>query len=247
VVNPNRTTLPFDLIIVALKHHHLLQTVSDLKNLINEQTTIISVMNGLDSETVIGSVCGMAKILYTISVGIDAVRDGNNVTYSKPGIHYFGEADNHQISERVQLVKQAFEKAGINYEIPVDMMRMIWWKFMINVGMNPTSAVMRAPYGLFRTSSEAMELMKASMGEVISLAKAENINLTEQDVQDWIAVLNSLSPDGKTSMLQDLEAGLKTEVEIFCEKVVDLGKTHNIPTPVNQTLLRIVRVLEKKP
>ena len=175
------------------------------------------------------------------------MRDGNNVTYSKPGIHYFGEADNHQISERVQLVKQAFEKAGINYEIPVDMMRMIWWKFMINVGMNPTSAVMRAPYGLFRTSCEAMELMKASMGEVISLAKAENINLTEQDVQDWIAVLNSLSPDGKTSMLQDLEAGLKTEVEIFCEKVVDLGKTHNIPTPVNQTLLRIVRVLEKKP
>jgi 2-dehydropantoate 2-reductase len=48
-------------------------------------------------------------------------------------------------------------------------------------------------------------------------------------------------------MLQDIEAGFKTEVEIFCEKVVDLGKTHNIPTPVNQTLLRIVRVLEKKP
>lgn len=246
VVNPTENGLPFDLIIVALKHHHLLKTVNDLKNLVGEQTTIISVMNGLDSETIIGSVCGMEKVLYTISVGIDAVREGNSITYSKPGIHYFGEANNQQFSQRVQLVKQAFEKAGINYEIPVDMLRMLWWKFMINVGMNPTSAVMRAPYGLFRDSPEAMELMKASMGEVIALAKAEQINLNNQDLQDWISVLNSLSPSGKTSMLQDIEAGLKTEVEIFCEKVVDLGKSHNTPTPVNQTLLQIVRVLERK-
>jgi 2-dehydropantoate 2-reductase len=46
-------------------------------------------------------------------------------------------------------------------------------------------------------------------------------------------------------MLQDIEAGRKTEIEIFAQKVVDLGKIHGIPTPVNQTLLQIVRVLEQ--
>jgi 2-dehydropantoate 2-reductase len=66
-------------------------------------------------------------------------------------------------------------------------------------------------------------------------------------LQEWITVLKTLSPDGKTSMLQDIEAGFKTEVEIFCEKVVQLGKTHGIPTPVNQTILRIIRVLEQNP
>ncbi len=247
VVNPDEAASAVDLIIVALKHHHLLETVNDLKNLVGEKTVIISVMNGLDSEAVIGSVYGTDKILYAISVGIDAVREGNRVRYSKPGLHYFGEADNHEISTRVQLVQQAFDKAGINYDTPVDMLRMMWWKFMVNVGVNPTSAVLRAPYGVFQTSPEARELMEASMREVISLAKVAGVNLTEQDVQEWTVVLNTLSPDGKTSMLQDIEAGFKTEVEIFCEKVVELGKTHDIPTPVNQTLLRIIRVLEQNP
>ncbi len=247
VVNPDENTSPFDLIIVALKHHHLLDAVNDFRNLVGEQTIIISVMNGLDSEKVIASVCGKEKVLYAISVGIDAVRIGNQVNYTKPGIHYFGEADNHQVSERVQLVQQAFDKAGINYETPADMIRMMWWKFMINVGMNSTSAVMRASYGVFQTSSEARKLMELSMQEVIALAKANEINLNDQDLQDWISVLNTLSPNGKTSMLQDIEAGFKTEVEIFCEKVVSLGKTHGIPTPVNQTLLRIIQVLEQNP
>ncbi|MBT4087613.1 MAG: ketopantoate reductase family protein, partial [Deltaproteobacteria bacterium] len=167
VVNPDEES-PFDLIIVALKHHHLLDATNDLKNLVGEHTILISVMNGLDSETVLGSDYGEDKILYAISVGIDAVREGNSVTYTKPGTHYFGEPSNHQISERVQLVQQAFDRAGISYETPVDMMRMMWWKFMINVGVNPTSAVLRAPYGVFQTSPEAMKLMETSMREVIS-------------------------------------------------------------------------------
>jgi hypothetical protein len=49
-------------------------------------------MNGLDSEPYIGSVYGMDKVLYAVSVGIDALRDGNRVSYSKPGTHFFGEA-----------------------------------------------------------------------------------------------------------------------------------------------------------
>jgi len=246
VVNPDEGS-PFDLIIVALKHHHLLQTVNDLKNLVGEQTIIISVMNGLDSEAVIGSVYGLDKVLYAVSVGIDAVREGNRVTYSKPGVHYFGEANNQQISEPVLLVQQAFDKAGIHYETPVDMLRTMWWKFMINVGVNPVSAVLRAPYGVFQTSPEARKLMETSMREVISLAEANGVNLTDQDLQEWVTVLNTLSPDGKTSMLQDIEAGFKTEVEIFCEKVVELGKTHSISTPLNQTILSIIRVLEQNP
>ncbi len=245
VIHPDQATSPVDLIIVALKHHHLPQAVPDLKNLVGEQTTIISVMNGLDSEEIIGSVYGMDKMLYAVSVGIDAVRQGNRVTFSKPGKHYFGEASNPQPSPRVQRVQRAFDRAGITYETPPDMIRIMWWKFMINVGMNQASAVMRAPYGVFQSSPEAQELMEALMCEVITLAKVARVNLVDQDIDDWYTFLNTLSPQGKTSMLQDIEAGRKTEVEIFGGKVVELGKTHAIPTPVNQTVLRIIQVLER--
>jgi 2-dehydropantoate 2-reductase len=204
-------------------------------------------MNGLDSEETIGAVYGLDKVLYAVSVGIDALRQGNRVTYTRPGKHYFGEATNPTLSERVRRVQVAFDRAGIAYETPPDMIRMLWWKFMINVGMNPPSAVMRAPYGVFHSSPEARALMEDSMHEVIALARVMGVNLVEQDVQDWYPVLNSLSPQGQTSLLQDIEAGRKTEIEMFAGKVVELGQAHGIPTPVNQTMLRLIHVLEQYP
>ncbi len=86
--------------------------------------------------------------------------------------------------------------------------------------------------------------MEAAMQEVVNLAQAAKVNLAEQDIKNWYQYLFTLSPNGKTSMLQDLEAGRKTEVEMFGGKVVELGKTYGVPTPVNQTLLRIITVLE---
>jgi len=244
VVHPDEVTAPADLILVALKHHHLPDAVHDLKNVVGRETTILSVMNGLDSEEYLGSTYGMDKILYTIAVGIDAVRQGNRISFTKAGTLYFGEARNTTISPRVRRVQAILDRAGIVHETPPDMIRMLWWKFMINVGVNQASAVMRAPYGVFQSSPEAQALMEALMREVLALARAEGVNLVEQDVDDWYRFLSTLSPGGKTSMLQDIEARRKTEVEVFGGKVVELGRLHGIATPVNETVLRIIRVLE---
>jgi len=84
------------------------------------------------------------------------------------------------------------------------------------------------------------------MLEVIMLAKAAGINLSETDISDWNKVLFNLQPHGKTSMLQDIEAGRKTEVEVFGGKVVRLGRQYGLPTPVNQTLLQIINVMERE-
>ncbi len=246
VSDPDQVHEPADLIIVALKHHHLPQAIGDLKNLVGENTTIISIMNGLDSEPYIGSVYGMDKVLYAVSVGIDALRDGNRVSYSKPGTHFFGEAVNETPGERVRRVQKAFDQAGIAYETPEDMIRIMWWKFMVNVGMNQASAVMGAPYGVFQVSPDARAVMESLMREVIALARPAGVNLAEKDLDEWDKVLRTLSPDGKTSMLQDMEAGRKTEVEVFGGKVVSLSKRYNIPAPVNETFLRIIQVMENR-
>ena len=246
VSDPDQVHEPADLIIVALKHHHLPQAIGDLKNLVGENTTIISIMNGLDSEPYIGSVYGMDKVLYAVSVGIDALRDGNRVSYSKPGTHFFGEAVNETPGERVRRVQKAFDQAGITHETPEDMIRIMWWKFMVNVGMNQASAVMGAPYGVFQVSPDARAVMESLMREVIALARPAGVNLAEKDLDEWDKVLRTLSPDGKTSMLQDMEAGRKTEVEVFGGKVVSLSKRYNIPAPVNETFLRIIQVMENR-
>lgn len=244
-IDPVEADAPVDLIIVALKHHQLIETVHSLGKMVGDATVFISVMNGLESEEIIGAVYGMEKVLYTISKAIDAVRVGNQVTYTRPGIHVFGEANNTVISPNVRRVQVAFDKAGIHHETPEDMIRVLWWKFMVNVGVNQASAVTQAPYGFFQTDPDAQGLMEALMQEVVTLAKAMGIHLTDQDIRDWYPVLNMLSPQGKTSMLQDIEAKRKTEVEVFSGKVIELGRACGIPTPVNQTIYQIIRVLEK--
>jgi 2-dehydropantoate 2-reductase len=243
-VNPEESDFTADLIIVALKHNHLAEGLQGLGNLVGPSTTFISVMNGLESEETIGAVYGMEKVLYAISLGIDAVRLGNQITFTKPGTHHFGEAKNLTISLKVRRVQQAFDQAGISHKTPEDMIRMLWWKFMVNVGINQASAVMRAPYSVFQSDPDAQGLMETLMQEVVILANALHVNLTRQDVQDWYPVLNLLSPQGKTSMLQDIEAKRKTEVDIFSGKVIQLGKTLAIPTPANQTIFQVIRVLE---
>ena len=245
VVSPGQNTPSPDLIMVAVKNHHLPQAVEDMRDLVGERTVILSVMNGIESEEQLGAALGMEKVLYAVAVGIDAVREGHAVTYSKRGKLYFGEARNPALTERVKALQALFGRAGIISEVPEDMIRTLWWKFMINVGVNQASAVLRAPYGVFQSLPEAGDLMESAMKEVIVLAERRNIDLSEKDIQEWLAFLSSLAPTGKTSMLQDVEAGRKTEVEIFSGKVVSLGKDCGIPTPVNETLYRILKVTEQ--
>jgi 2-dehydropantoate 2-reductase len=244
-IRPEDASSPADLIIVSLKHHQLEEGIRDLGSLVGSSTVFLSVMNGLESEETIAALYGKEKVLYAVSFKVDAVRSDNQITYTRPGIIYFGEAQNKTLSANVQRVQRAFDQAGLSYETPEDMLRMLWWKFLFNVGINQASAVLRAPYGLFQSNREAQELMEALMEEVVVLAQRLAINLTAEDIQGWYPVLHALSPQGKTSMLQDIEAQRKTEVDIFGGKVIALGKANGIPTPVNQTVVRIIRAMEQ--
>jgi 2-dehydropantoate 2-reductase len=243
--NPDDKGSPSDLIIVAVKHHHLPQAIHDIRGIVGANSIILSVMNGIDSEEQIGAVYGMDRVLYTVAIGIDAVREENRITYTTKGRLLVGEARNPVITGRVKRVQSLLDRAGIVWETPKDMIRTLWWKFMINVGINQASAVLRAPYSVFQTSQEARGLMESAMREVMILAKVAGVHLAEGDLEDWYSVLYGLGPEGKTSMLQDMEAGRKTEVEMFAGRVTDLGKRYGIPTPVNETLFRIIKVMEQ--
>ena len=246
VLRPEDILPPSDLIIVAVKHNHLNDAIREMKNRVGRGTTIISIMNGIESEMKIGAAYGVGKVLYAVSVGIDGLREGNRVIFKKRGKIFFGEARNPFISDRVRRIQNLFDRAGIISETPPDMIRILWWKFMINVGINQASAVLRAPYSVFQTSQEARALMESAMQEVIMLAEKERVQLSKDDIKNWETVLFGLNPEGKTSMLQDVEAHRKTEVEMFAGKVIELGMRHNVPTPVNQKLFDMIKEIEGK-
>jgi 2-dehydropantoate 2-reductase len=235
VVTPEEA-VPADLVIVAVKHYHLDQAINEMQEVVGPQTLILSVMNGIDSEDRIGVVYGSSKVLYGLTLGIDAVRVGNFVTYKNLGRILFGEERNTEITDRIRRISDLFTRAGIAHEIPPDMIRSLWFKFMINVGANQVSAVLRATYGVLLSSPEARRLMDSAMLEVIAIARALHVDLSVEDIGEWYKVLGTLNPAGKTSMYQDVEAGRLTEVEMLAGTVIDLGKRLGVPTPVNQKL-----------
>ena len=245
-IDPTESNRAMDLVVVAVKHHQLDEALSHLDPLVSDSTVFISMMNGLESEKIIGAKYGMNKVLYAIVISLDGQRVANRISYSNPGVHVFGEADNRVPSENVKRVQAAFDRADIRYQTPDDMTRMLWWKFMINVGVNQASAVLGAPYEVFQSSRHAQLLKESLMEEVVELAKLQNVNLTRKDIDDWYEVLKTVDPQGKTSMLQDLEAGRTTEVEIFGDAVVRMGQELGVDTPVNLAVSRIIHAIQNE-
>ncbi|HUX36732.1 MAG TPA: ketopantoate reductase family protein [Rectinemataceae bacterium] len=236
----------FDLVVVAVKNHQLGRAIADMSAQVGPSTLIISLLNGIASEDELAAAFGREKVLYAMILGIDAVREANLTAYSVAGKINFGEAKNvaGEPSLRVSRISSFFDRAGIDYVVPPDMIRTLWYKLMINVGINQASAVLRAPYGAFQRLPEARRVMDSAMLELIAISKAKGSGLSEGDLETWYRTLASLSPVAKTSMLQDIEAGRKTEVEIFAGTVIALGEETAVPTPVNRLLFDLIRALE---
>jgi 2-dehydropantoate 2-reductase len=86
--------------------------------------------------------------------------------------------------------------------------------------------------------------MTEAMAEVIDCAAEEGVHLTHEDIEHWYPILDSIPPEGKTSMCQDVEAKRKTEVEMFAGTLIELAEKHGLPVPVNRTLYRLLKAKE---
>jgi 2-dehydropantoate 2-reductase len=244
--DPKETGESVDLLIFAVKHSQLETAIKDAENSVGENTLIISLLNGIISENIISAAFGREKVLYAYAVGTDSTRRGNDIIYKTFAKIPFGEARNiGRRSERVSLIEEFFNRTGIPYEIPEDMIKSLWAKFMMNVGVNQLSAVLGATYSAFQKPGAARDLFKSAMMEVVFLSRLEGINLNESDADKAIQIIDSISPEGKTSMLQDMEAGRKTEAGIFGGTVLELSRKFGASSPVNEVLVRLIRAREE--
>ncbi len=237
-VTPEDDIPPADLFLVAVKQHHLASAMELMRPFVSEDTTILSLLNGISSEEILAEEFPEAHILHGFCVGTDAVRIGGRISCTTVGRIVFGEKDQPIPSETVVLVSQLFEQADIPNLVPEDILAEQWWKFMMNVGINQVSAVTGATYGDFFRYPEILAHAVQASREAIEVARLEGIELSEKDIERYIAILRTLTPEGKTSMLQDIEAHRQTEVELFSGTIMALARKHGVPTPVNEELYR---------
>lgn len=245
-MTPEELCEPTDLIIFTVKYDGLNDAIQAMKNQVGEQTIILSALNGITSEDVIGETYGMDKILHCVAQGMDAVKIGNKLTYEHMGMLCFGEGQPGVISSKVKKVTEFFENMEFPYEAVTDMNTRLWGKFMLNVGVNQTVAVYESNYGEVQKEGQARDTMISAMREVMALSEIKGINLNEDDLNYWLDILSTLSPAGKPSMRQDLEAKRYSEVELFSGTVIKMGEKYCIPTPVNQQLYDKIKFIESQ-
>lgn len=245
-ITPETKCTPADLVIFAVKFNALDDAIKAASNQIGENTIILSALNGISSEEIIGNAFGIDKVLYCVAQGMDAVKTDNHLTCSNKGILCFGERKHNIISEKVQRVGSFFESVDFPYEAVTNMYQRQWGKLMLNVGVNQTVAVYEGNYGTIQKEGNARETMINAMKEVMALSSFEGVTLTDEDLKYWLRVLDSLSPDGKPSMRQDLENHRFSEVELFSGTIIKLGEKYKIKTPVNQMLYNRIKDIEKK-
>lgn len=244
-VKPEEEVEPADLIIVSVKFHHLQQAIIDIRKHVGPDTIILSLLNGISSEKIIGETYGMEKLLYGMVLAIDAEREQTSVKYASTAKLYFGEENNTVYSNKVKAVMDLFDRANITYIIPDNMLFTLWWKFMFNVGINQTSAVLKAPYKVFQEIGEAEIFLRSAMQEVVVLSQKVGIGLAESNIDEFVSLIKRQSPDSKTSMLQDVEAKRKTEVEMLAGTVCQLGEQNGVATPINKMLFHMLRTIEQ--
>lgn len=234
-----------DLVIYAVKYGALPAAIQASASKVGNGTILLSAINGICSEEDLKTAFPQAHVLYCVAQGMDAVKTGNKLTYVHEGMLRFGEKDDSW-SRQVKAVADLFDRAGIRYDVPENMKRALWSKFMLNVGLNQASMVYDASYGDLQRPGPARDAMIAAMEEVRAISAAEGIDLVEEDVAAWLDLVARFDPEGCPSMLQDRRAQRPSEVELFAGTAIRLGEKHGIATPVNEEFQHRIQELESK-
>lgn len=225
-----------DIIIIATKADGLKSAVRDIKNFVKGGTIIISLLNGISSEGVINSVYPEAKVLKSYFIGHSAVREGNSVTQDGTG---------EIVIEKNAEIIDFFQNCGIKYSCPDNIDYAMWLKFTLNVFSNQVSAILNMNFGALKRNSAFIEFARKIIREVRIIAERQGVANLENLEADALNALSKMSDDGKTSMLQDIIAGRKTEVDIFAGGIIKMGAELGIPTPYNQVLYDLIKIKEE--
>jgi 2-dehydropantoate 2-reductase len=174
---------------------------------------------------------------------MSAKKEGDQVTVDPIGELAIGVPD-RQDDTHLKRLTAFFDSIQFPYSLPADIHLHMWSKLMCNVGCNQTNMVFQCGYGGLQLPGPARDTMVGAMREVMAVANAQGIPLTESDLQGWLDIIDSFPPEGETSMRQDGKAHRKSEVELFSGTIRRLGRSLNIATPVNDWLYQRVQEME---
>lgn len=225
---------PVDIVLFCVKLWDTEPAAAAARPLIGEGTAVISLQNGIAPEEVLTKVLGQAHVMGGVSQISAAIVEPGVVRHFTPLARLeFGELDNTR-SERAEALLAACGRAGIDAAIPDDIVSAIWRKFVFLSAMSAANCLTRMPIGPLREDPVTRALLETLLTEAASVARAKGVAVADDLVPGVMKFIDTWPPDASASMLKDLEAGNRLEVEWLSGAVADLGAELGVPTPAHR-------------
>lgn len=234
---------PVDLAIVAVKAYDTAAAVRQHAAVVGAVTTVVTFQNGLGNVEAIGEAVGADRVLGGMTtMGAHRTAPGV-IRHAGEGETLVGEMAGG-VSDRAERIARAMTAAGVSTRAVPDIRDRIWSKLAVNAGINALTAILRVPNGALLERADAGALLDAAVREAVAVARAHGVSIDPGAVVSHAREVARLTAANRSSMLADVAAGRRTEVDQIHGAVVRLGVEAGVPTPVCDVLAHLVRAIE---
>ncbi|OPY29420.1 MAG: 2-dehydropantoate 2-reductase [Methanocella sp. PtaU1.Bin125] len=231
-----------DVVFVTVKSYDVAGAVTGLP--LNPGTIVVIVHNGVGPDEAASAVLGKCRV----AVGVSYC----GVTFLGPGkVRVAGYTETVLGSvdagarDRLDLPLLALEKAGLKARAVGDIRAAQWEKMYANVGINAITALTGLNNGMLLEVPELKALTVSAVREAAAVAAAAGVMTGVDPVEQTFKVIRETAGN-RSSMLQDVSKGRRTEIDVLNGKVCEMGRASGIPTPVNDTITALVKGVEKR-
>ena len=230
-----------DVVMFAVKLWDTESAAAFCKPMLGPNTVLIPFQNGVVSTETISKVVGEAHTgrgLSRVSASIEApgvIRQVGSFASIA-----FAEADGAR-SPRMESFLDVCKHAGIEAEIPQDIFRALWQKYVLLVAVSGMTTAGRLPMRTLIVEPEGLTTASSCMAEVAAIGRAEGIDLPDDTVEKLITFMQKMPPAMKASQAIDLENGRRLEAPWLTGTVCEMGRQHGIPTPTNDALYALIK------
>ncbi len=236
---------PVDAILMAVKTWQLPEAAASLGPMIGPRTAVVPLENGIEAPDILSSIVSPSSVLGGLCAIVSFIVEPGWIRHPAfDPIVMFGELDNHP-SERVRALQEAFLKAGVKAEVPPDIRRSMWTKFLFITPMSAVGAITRVPVGVWRSVAEVREVVDEALREIVALAAARGTDLGADALAKTWERYDALAAASTASMQRDVMEGRPSELEAQLGAVVRLGREVGVATPVAEILYRCLLPQER--
>jgi 2-dehydropantoate 2-reductase len=226
-----------DIVLFATKLYDTESAGELCKSFIGEDTAVISLLNGVDSEEQLSRILGQQHVVGGVArISAEIAEPGVIKHHSPFASIEFGELNGKQ-SDRLKKFHAVAEAANIDSKLSEDIHAAIWLKFVLLSAFSAITSLTRLPAGPIHKNPQCTELMDSAARETVAVARARGIQLTDSAVEAVIKMLHALPETMKSSMLMDLERGNRLELEWLSGAVCRLGHEAGVDTPIHRVVL----------